>query len=183
MQRPDADIAFVLLAAGHSKRFGGDKLASQFNGKPLYRWAVEAADRAGFPSRYLVTGAHSSISAPDGWQEVANRHASEGMGTSIAAGVAAARHHPRLVIGLADMPKMTATHLCRLATGDTPIFTRQDDGSPGCPAAFGRDSYADLMTLTGDRGARALAGENANVIDPANKSLLFDVDTPEDLGG
>ncbi|WP_128892082.1 NTP transferase domain-containing protein [Erythrobacter sp. HKB08] len=174
-------IAFVLLAAGRSERFGGDKLVAPFKGRPLWQWAVDAAEEAGFVERYFVVGPHSSLEAPAGWQEVVSLDAAQGMGRSIAAGVRAASHHHRVVIGLADMPMVTAEHLRRVASGTGTSFTRQKDGKPGCPAAFGPESFEKLIALKGDRGARSLDLQDFAVIEPENPGVLFDVDTREDI--
>ncbi|MEE3154475.1 MAG: NTP transferase domain-containing protein, partial [Pseudomonadota bacterium] len=96
MVNPDADTALILLAAGRSRRFGSDKLVAAFRGAPLWSWAARAAEQAGFAHRYLVVGPHSAISPRPGWQVVLNSRADEGMGASIAAGVAQARRHSRL---------------------------------------------------------------------------------------
>ena len=181
MQLLDPDIAFILLAAGRGERFGGDKLASPYKGRPLWRWAADAAEDAGFRYRYFVIGRHSSVRAPAGWEEVVNPDAAQGMGTSIAAGVTAARHHDRVVIGLADMPMMSAAHLRRIASAMGTTFTRQEDGASGCPAGFARGSFTELCNLKGDRGARGLDLPNPSIIEPGDHGLLFDVDTQDDL--
>lgn len=178
---PERTVAFVLLAAGRSERFGSDKLISDYKGKPLWRWAADEAEEAGFRERFLVIGEHSSVRTPAGWAEVLNSAAAEGMGTSIAAGVAAAKHHNRVVIGLADMPMVSAAHLRRIASGMCTTFTRYEDGSAGCPAGFERETFSELQTLRGDRGARTLDLPNPSIIEPNDQNLLFDVDAREDL--
>lgn len=181
VRMPERTVAFVLLAAGRSERFGSDKLISDYKGKHLWRWAADEAEEAGFHERFLVIGAHSSVSTPAGWVEVLNADATQGMGTSIAAGVAAAKHHDRLVIGLADMPMVNAAHLRRISAGTCTTFTRYEDGGAGCPAGFEREAFAELQNLKGDRGARALDLPNPSIIEPDDRHLLFDVDAREDL--
>lgn len=177
------DVAFALLAAGRSTRFGGDKLVAPFRGKPLWRWAADAAETAGFSRLYLVIGPHTVIDLPDGWVGVVNRAADEGMGTSIAAvtAAAAAAAHRRIVIGLADMPMMPAAHLRHIAGTKGATFTRQCDGSAGCPAGFDSEYFSALQTLRRDRGARSLGLPNVTIVDPPDPATLFDIDTAADL--
>lgn len=179
--RLDPAIALILLAAGRSERFGGEKLVTPYKGKPLWKWAAEAAEDAGFESLYLVTGFHTSVVASGNWRRVINPDAAKGMGTSIAAGVAAAEDHERVVIVLADMPLIDPAHLRSLAQGTGAIFTRQVDGKAGCPAGFGRENFAALRMLKGDQGARGASLLDASTIAPRDPAMLFDVDTQEDL--
>ena len=181
MTKLDPATSIILLAAGRSERFGGEKLVTPFRGKPLWEWAAEAAENSGFQNLYLVTGEHTSIAASDRWRKVINPESAEGMGTSIAAGVAAAEAHERVVIALADMPLVTSDHLRALAHGTGAVFTRQQDGKAGCPAGFGRESFAALRRLTGDQGARGAIPENASILEPDDPVMLFDVDMQEDL--
>ncbi|GAB5349730.1 nucleotidyltransferase family protein [Alteriqipengyuania sp. 357] len=177
----DPSIALVLLAAGRSRRFGSDKLTTRFQGKPLWEWAAEAAESAGFVSRYLVVGDHSCLHAPRGWHTVLNPEAGRGMGSSIAAGITAASGHQRAVIALADMPNIEAGHLRMLGEASGALFTRQADGSAGTPAAFDRESFAQLQTLTGDKGARSLEISRAGCVEPRGDRMLLDIDRPADL--
>lgn len=181
MTQLDTGIALILLAAGRSERFGGDKLAAEFRGKPLWTWAATAAEKAGFQHLYIVMAPHSSIAPDARWNRVLNTEAERGMGTSIAAGVAAAKAHERVLIALADMPRVTASHLRTLAQASGPLFTRQSDGKAGCPAAFDSASFAELRELDGDRGARILAGPNANMVEPAAPDMLVDIDRRREL--
>ena len=181
MPPPDRDIALILLAAGRSDRFGSDKLTASFRGKTLWEWAAGSAEKAGFAHLYLIVGDHSTIRSRQNWQTVVNPAAASGMGTSIAAGVAAAASHRRIVIALADMPMMEQDHLRLLAAGSGPVFTRQADGRAGSPAAFDDDSFTALRSLDGDRGARSLSFPDAKIIEPGEKALVVDIDTPSEL--
>ena len=177
----DPDIALILLAAGRSERFGGDKLTAPFRGKSLWEWAAGSAERAGFAHLYLIVGDHSKIGIRQNWQTVVNPAAASGMGTSIAAGVAAAASHRRIVIALADMPMVDPNHLRLLAAESGPVFTRQADGTAGSPAAFDDDSFNALRSLGGDRGARSLSFPDAKIIEPGEEALVVDIDTPSEL--
>ena len=181
MTPPDPGVALILLAAGRSERFGGDKLSAIFKGQPLWTWAAQAAEEAGFRDLYIVTSPRGSIEPGDRWNRVVNPTAERGMGTSIAAGIAAAQAHDRVVIALADMPRVTASHLRALADANGSLFTRQPDGKAGCPAGFDRSAFEDLRQLDGDQGARILAGRDAAMIAPASADILVDIDRRTEL--
>lgn len=61
-------IAGLLLAAGRSRRFGGDKLLAPLRGRRVVRWSAEAVANA-VDQLYVVTGpgAHELVRALGGW--------------------------------------------------------------------------------------------------------------------
>lgn len=180
---PEGTTGVVLLAAGLSSRFEGDKLSADFNGKPLCAWAAQACEAAGFAKRVIVVAERTCIQ-PDRseWDVVLNPHPEEGLSSSIRAGVAAAAAKcDRVVLALADMPFVTADHLRRLADETGTVFTRQNDGRPGVPAGFPSRDFGRLLSLSGDRGAAAVAGNNAKIVEPSTPGMLSDVDTRADL--
>ena len=179
----DPTIALILLAAGRSERFGSEKLVAAFSGRPLWQWAARAAQEAGFRHLYFVTSEDSTVEPPERWTRVVNRQAALGMGSSIAAGVAAASAHRRVVVALADMPLVPPSHLRLLAGQRGAVFTRQADGSEGSPAGFDREHFAALQGLSGERGARSLPLGETAIIDPPSPQILSDIDTPTDLAG
>ena len=181
----DRSIAFALLASGGARRFGGGKLFADLGGRPLWRWATDTAEVAGFGPRFLIA---SERDAPvweheaEGWTICVNRDAAEGIASSIRAACRVAAQCRRLVIGLADMPFVDPAHLRTLASAKGAAFTRYPSGREGVPAAFPSDCFAALDELRGDRGAAALswAGRRA-ILQPPSQHTLFDVDTAEDL--
>ena len=179
---PESITGVVLLAAGLSSRFEGDKLAACFNGKPLWTWAAQACEVAGFAKRIIVVGERTRLQ-PDRseWDVVVNPHPEEGLSSSIRAGVAAAAECDRVVLALADMPFVTPDHLRRLADEAGTVLTRQNDGRPGVPAGFSSRDFGSLLDLSGDRGAAAVAGRGARIVEPATPGMLRDVDTRADL--
>ena len=181
MHPPDWKTGVVLLAAGWGKRFGGDKLAAEFRGRPLWELAAEIAESLAFSERILVIGPNSPIIGRPGWTSIENPVAVNGMGTSIAAGVRALTDCDRVMILLADMPLVTRAHLGRLVEAQGVAFTRYPDDTGGCPAIFPRSMFARLGSLAGDRGARALQVADAELIAPAYEREIADVDTVRDL--
>ena len=181
MPPPDVKTGVVLLAAGQAKRFGGGKLVADFRGQPLWTWAADIADEFEFSERLLVVGPNSPIGRRSGWRLVENPVADRGMGTSIAAGVSALTGCDRVVILLADMPLVSPTHLDRILAVQSAAFTRYRDGKPGCPAIFPRSVFPLLKSLKGDRGARSLDLNDAELIPPPDERELADVDEVCDL--
>jgi molybdenum cofactor cytidylyltransferase len=169
----------ALLAAGRATRFGGVKLEAACAGKPLGRWAVEAAESAGLGPGVVVTGPEG-VSFARGWTRLTNPRPQTGLGTSLAI---AARHAldegaEAMLVMLADMPLVLPELLKLLATSPAPMAFRYRDGHAGVPALLDRRLLSTAAGLTGDRGLAPLLGKVSSL--PAGMTL-FDVDTPDDL--
>lgn len=179
----DPSIAVALLAAGRGERFTGEKLAAELGQRPLWHWAAEAAVRAGFVVRFVVTSEDSvRLFSGTSWQIAVNASASEGLASSIRCAAQAAKDCARLVLLLADMPFVQAGHLRSLALGEGALFTRYPDGRNGIPAAFPAAMFARLGGLHGDRGAGGQGwSEDAEGLSPVSPASLFDIDTVADL--
>lgn len=176
---------FAMLAAGGAARFGGGKLARTLADKPLWQWAANTAEAAGFVQRICIVregwGPARDLQGR-GWSVVANPDADTGIASSIKLACNGAAACQRLVIALADMPFVTSDHLRTLALSEGVAFTRYPSGHIGVPAAFPHDAFRKLAMLEGDRGAASLDWDARLIaITPASPDTLIDVDTPGDL--
>lgn len=179
-------IAAVVLAAGGSVRFGADKLVHPLNGKPLGAHAADVIAGLPFAHRFAVVPVgnrqRATIYVSRGFDLIPNPDPEQGLSSSIAlaAGVAAALGAQALLLCLADMPFITRAHLALLvgAAGTEPVTT-VNAGVRSPPAIFPSAMFADLMALSGDRGARPLL--DAAITVEAEAGLVRDIDTPSDL--
>lgn len=181
----------ILLAAGSGQRFGGPKLLQPLPGG-------EAVARAA--ARHLLAAVPQSVAVVRpgdteltalfrglGLRVVHNPRAENGMGSSIAAGVAASKDSDGWLIALADMPwidvETVAAVRLALADGATlaaPLYR----GRRGHPVGFGRRWRTALLGLRGDSGARRiLSGQNRaiSLLPGDDPGVLLDVDQPADL--
>ena len=192
-------IVGILLAAGRGTRFGGDKLLA-----PLPHDASELAPR-GTPvgaaaGLHLVRALRDSIAvtrADDtaltqclrdaGLRTVPCVNADEGMGATLACGVAAAADADAWIIALADMPWITPGTIRGVAdalASGADIAAPSYRGARGHPVGFAKRHYPALASLTGDAGARAIlaqCGELITWLDVDDAGVVRDVDTPEHL--
>lgn len=173
-------IAAVVLAAGGGSRFEGvgHKLLTPFRGKPLWRWAVEAAQSAGLDEVIVVTGA---VAIGDG--AVHNDRWRDGMATSLQAGIEAAdaAGHDAVVVGLADQPLVPASAWKAVAAVDAPIAVARYGERRRNPVRLSREVWP-LLPTSGDEGARALMRDRPDlVVEVACEGDPVDVDTLEDL--
>lgn len=183
MIEPEKTV-LILLAAGHSRRFHGDKLSERFLDKPLAFHVVTALEAVPFLARVAVVSDTALDFGTLGYEVVENPDPSLGQARSVCHGVQRAKElgAEAVLIALADMPRVTAAHVCRLmdaAKGPDAVVASSDGTDPRPPALFGASHFADLMALEGDQGARELIQRGQHVVTmPAE---LVDIDTREDL--
>ena len=187
-------IVALLLAAGASRRFGAglQKLTQELNGKPVVRWSAETLIGAPIDEVMVIVGADDDAvrRAVDGLdvRVVKNAKAQDGMASSLAAGVAALPADAKaVVVALGDEPlagrEPVARVVERYLQGGASIVAPLFRGVRGHPVLFDRSVFQELLALSGDRGARAVADR-----DPSRLALVeldlpkpIDVDTAADL--
>ncbi|ARS53592.1 hypothetical protein B9G99_12585 [Kushneria konosiri] len=196
-QMSDApQVVGLILAAGYSRRFGGDKRLAPFNGQTLL--AATAARLAPHVATMAVMLRHGESIAPFGLPfdaYVMQAPSSPiGMGTSLAAAVSGllASTDPRhlqceaLALMLGDMPDVHDEPLSALmahAGGDIIVRPSHQDRM-GHPVVFGRAFWPALAALSGDEGARVLLKRHASqvvTLKTSDPGILVDVDTYDDL--
>lgn len=203
-------LAFVLLAAGLSGRFGqasDHKLLFKYAGKPLLAHTldrlapvIEEKDKL-----FIVTGHRSSevaklaktrLEASNiNWQESYCPDYPRGMGHSLACGANAVlgdeQEYDALMLLLADHPAIESADYRRMIniySGDPKtnkqIVTSTFDHQSGPPVIFPKTYWASLLTLKGDQGARSVvkAAKNRGQLRTVNLPMAaFDIDTKSAL--
>jgi len=184
-------IAAIILAAGKGERMpGGDKMLQSFRGKPLLSTVIEAARRSRADPVSVVTGHAADRLAPlldqPGLTHVANPDYAEGISSSLKAGISALPDEvDGALICLGDMPLVTDKHLNTLIeafSGTVCAPTYQ--GRRGNPVLWGRKYFAELLELTGDKGARDLLkryNDELILVEMPDDGILIDIDTPDAL--
>ncbi len=190
-------IVGILLAAGKGTRFGSQKLLARLPGGDT---VVEASARVlqGALTRVVaVTAAENAVAKAlraCGCEVVINPRAEEGMGTSIAAGVAAMvattmEDTEGWLIALGDMPYVLPATMAKLHTtlaseGGIVVPTYQT--KRGHPVGFHGRFRAALVGLEGDAGAKKIVAayhREVNFLAVNDSGVIADIDTPADMRG
>lgn len=187
-------VSAVVLAAGLSSRFGGpNKVLAPWRGRPMVRQVVDTLGECGLPVT-VVTGRDAKLvqAAVAPASTAFNARFEEGMGTSIACGVASLGSCDGILIALADMPELRADVVSALLSAFqsapeeaivVPIYDAEPD-RPGHPVLFSAKYRSELQALTGDQGARAILKANpAQIIEVPVTGRLDDIDRSTDLEG
>lgn len=183
-------IVGILLAAGQSERFKGNKLLYPLaDSMPI---ALAAAQHlcAVLPDTIaVVSDGHGDVVQlleNAGLQIIVNRRAHQGIGTSIACGVTASQDAQGWVVALADMPfvpeKIVQSVVAGLQHGSdvvAPVYRQQR----GHPVGFSRRHANALMKLSTDDGARSVIAMNRatlDLIEVDEEGVVIDIDTIDD---
>jgi molybdenum cofactor cytidylyltransferase len=184
------DIGIVILAAGTSQRFEGDKRqALMRNGLGLLENTL-ANIPSTFSKRLLVLQPDDDKLADNfssqGWEICIAEDATQGMGNSLAAAISAQNNWQGLIIGLGDMPFIKGTTYSAIQTAlcNNEIVVPMYDGQRGNPVGFQVKYFAELGALRGDQGARNLLKENVSLcyqLMTDDQGILKDIDTSHAL--
>ena len=162
-------VAGILLAAGASTRMGTPKQLLPVAGETLVERALTAALESRLDRLVLVLG-HGATEIETALGEMArspkltivhNRHYRKGISSSLVAGVNEIVHsHDHGMVLLADMPFIDRDIINLLIEGylkaQLPIGAIKTGERAAHPVVFRRDLFVELITLTGDVGARSL---------------------------
>jgi molybdenum cofactor cytidylyltransferase len=185
-------VAAIILAAGLGSRMGSAKLLEPLQGRPLIRWAAEAALASRARPVVVVIGHRGDevAAALTGLPLMIERNPDylEGMASSLRVGIARVTDADAAVVCLGDMPQVTGAHIDHLIAAfeptSAPIVVPTHQRKRGNPVLWSRRFFAEIAELRGDVGARSLLDRYADQIylltldDPA---ILMDVDTPQAL--
>jgi molybdenum cofactor cytidylyltransferase len=186
--------AVIVVAAGRGSRFGSElhKLA-----QPVGRTTVLGATvRHAVASHLPVVVVTTEELAPIARTSVASRDVVVlpdataeaglplGMGYSISAGVAARPDASGWIVLPGDMPLIRGETIAAVAAplDIHPVCYAQYKGRRGHPVGFAAELYSELVTLSGDEGARRLiARYPALAVEVDDPGVLIDIDTLADL--
>ena len=181
----------IVLAAGGSRRFGGNKLLLKAGGESLLRRATRLASHLTGPRCVVVLGADASRLRAElvgfGVPIVVNRAWRTGMAGSLRAGIdALPASAPAVMVILADQYAVGTPDLDRLLRS----WSRRPrlpaaavtGGAPGAPAILPRRYFRTIRHLRGDQGARRVLRESGAAVTPVEiPAAAQDLDTPRDL--
>lgn len=185
----------VVLAAGRGSRFGGPvhKLDQAFGGSSVLGTTLRHALTSRLPvivvtTQELADEARRVVAARDvvvvPAVDDADGVRAPGMGSSIAAGVAARPEAGGWLVLPADMPLVQTATLLAVAREleHHPVVYAQHHGRRGHPVGFSAELYSELVLLQGDEGARRLVARYpAHGVEVADEGVLIDIDTDADL--
>ena len=186
-------IIGILLAGGHSRRFGSNKLLHPMADEQPVALVAARHLLAALPQSIAIVRDDTPLGTllkGTGMQVIECTTAQQGMGDSLAAAVrfaAAQGEVDGFVIALADMPYIqpqTITAVADALAGGAGIALPVHAGQRGHPVGFAARFSDALQALAGDEGARAIVQANRSMvleIAVEDAGVLRDIDYPTDL--
>lgn len=188
MARKELRIGCVVMAAGRSLRFGGDKLGALLEGETLLERALDAVPESEF-CRVVVVGRGAVLerAAERGFETVENDRPEEGLSRTVRLGLERLLDCDGVLFQVADQPRLRRETVAALAA----LWREHPDkivglscrGIRGNPCLFPRRLFRELLQLQGDTGGgkviRAHTEELLTLEAPAEE--LLDVDDRETL--
>ena len=173
----------LIMAAGNASRFRANKLAAEFDGKPLIRHALEAVPKALF-SRVVVVTQYPQImelAHGFGFETIENPHPDYGISYTIRLGTQALADCPAILY-MVDKTSVQRV-VAAWQTQPDQIAGAAHNGKRGNPNIFPRDFFPELLALTEDHGGSTVIRAHPERFLPVEiaQEQLTDVDTPQAL--
>ena len=191
-------ISLVLLAAGGSRRFDGNKLLEEIGQKPMYRHIVdeirENAEHT-FADKIIVTQYEEIAQAmeQEGYRVVRNDNVERGLSWSVRLGLAAAvertgEEQAAVCFAVCDQPYLKGNTVGRFLKewekSGKGLGCLGYQGRLGNPAVFSSAYFDRLRELDGDRGGRSLIAmyqDDVFVFEADDERELEDIDMRRNL--
>lgn len=190
----DKNIVLVLLAAGDSRRFHGNKLLTEFQGKLLYRHLID--ELAALPEnlfyRKIVVSQYPEILTQlqaEGYEPLENRESILGISHSIRLALQQMDGREDAVcFAVCDQPYLKGATIGRLVKdwkeSGKGMACVHAAGRDGNPAIFSRKYEPALLGLSGDVGGRQVMKrfpEDVFRLNVDQEMELEDIDRREDI--
>ena len=184
-------INLILLAAGNSKRFNGNKLLVIYKEKPIYMHIVEKVLDLKVNKIICVTQYEEIKEAllNTNINVVMNDNSSLGISSSIKLGINFDKNADGYMFMVCDQPFISVQTLKSVIdnfiNGDKGIVCVGCGDNKGNPVIFSKRYINELLSLEGDCGGKKIVKGHLNdlkIVNVDNEIELLDIDTQEEFG-
>ena len=186
-------VAMVLLAAGDSRRFGGNKLLAEVDGRLMYRHVADEVNTMpeDFFAKKIVVSQYDEILEDlgrEGFETVKNNQSALGISHSVHLALEQIPEHYAVCFSVSDQPWLTRETIRGLVTAfrknTRGMVCASWEGMDGNPVIFAPEYRKELLALSGDVGGRRVlmahpedvvrfvAGSSRELADVDEKSQL-----------
>ena len=183
-------ISLILLAAGNSKRFNGNKLLTIYKEKPIYMYIVEKVFDLKVNKIICVTQYEEIREAllNTNINIVINDNSSLGISSSIKLGINFDKNADGYMFMVCDQLFISIETLNSVIdnfiNGDKGIVCVGYGDNKGNPVIFSKKYINELLLLEGDNGGKRVLKRHLNdlkIVNVDNEVELVDIDTQEEF--
>ena len=183
------NIGCVVMAAGMGSRFGGNKLAQEWQGKSLIHLALEAVPADKLSAVVVVTQYPEVVTLAKefSFTPIVNSHPEYGQSHTIHLGVTMLNACDALLFQVADQPLLRRESVAALidfyCRNPGHIVGLGHGGQRGNPCIFPSRFFPELLKIEGDRGGNVVIRQHEDdlLLYEVPGDELRDVDTREAL--
>ena len=185
-------INLILLAAGNSNRFKGNKLLTKVNDKPMYMNVVEKTLKLRFKfNKIILVTQYEEIKAAlieEPIQVIMNKNSELGISHSIKLGISDNMEADAYMFMVCDQPFILLESMEKLIDrfmkSNKGMACVQYEGKLGNPTIFSRKYTKELLSLNGDVGGKSIIKKHLDDLEKveiSHKVELMDIDTREEF--
>ena len=155
-------IGCLVMAAGNSTRYQGNKLAALFRGKPIIEYALDAVPADRFAAVTVVTQYPEieALARQRGFAVIRNEHPDWGISHTIRLGTEAMQDCNAILYMVADQPLLDDASVERILEcwrqHPCNIVGASHNGKRGNPCIFPKEFFEELMALEEDHGGNTV---------------------------
>lgn len=187
-------IAMIILAAGNSRRFGGNKLLYEIDGRPMYKHIFGQISKAKseietenkIVCSIAVVTQYETIAETargNGVQVLYNLHPDRGISLSVQIGLKAHLDADAALFTVSDQPWLTSETIIGLVKtfldSKRGIACVSYQEKLGNPCIFKKKYYEELLALEGDKGGKKIIMkhlEDTQIYEVKEERELKDID-------
>lgn len=190
-------LSIILLAAGDSSRFHGNKMLADIDGEAMFLRMVKNIQGITADTKVVVTQYGEIIDylrnsfGDSSINTVRNDHSEKGISYSIQLGleycIATSNSTNAYLFAVCDQPWLTQKSIEKLikayAFSEKKIACLSYRGKLGNPVIFDEYYLKELLALKGDSGGKSIVNrhmEDVEIIEVDDEKELMDVDTRQD---
>lgn len=181
-------IACLVLAAGKSERFEGNKLLADFFGETVLERTLNSLDKKLFDEILVVTASKEAKRICD-YKEINSKLIeTDSISESIRKGISELKDFDAVMLRVADQPLLKKQTIQKMVDKyllcDDKIVRLYFDALPSNPSIFPKSLIPELAKLSGDNGGKAIIKKHEEMVlkvDASKKYEILDVDTKEKL--
>lgn len=180
------NINCIIMASGHSKRMGKNKLFLEFNNKKIFEYTLDLVKKVNFKEVILVSSYNEILKYGEnlGFKGVKNLNSEIGKSSSIHLGVNEVSENLPMMFFVCDQPLLsldTVNKLIKAYNKNNLITYPVINNRRGAPVIFPPEMKEELLSLKNDQGGMLLVKDkNRNEVPIENEEDLVDIDTEED---